>query len=54
MPDPQIIGEYVDRALEAALRHLGHPPRDDLDFRHAMALKVLRRLRERDRSQDDR
>jgi hypothetical protein len=48
MPDPQIIGQYVDRIHRDALRRLGHPPRDDLTFRHDVAVKALRRLRERD------
>lgn len=49
MPDPQIIGDYVDRSEKAALRLLGHLPLDDLTFRHEVAEEVVRRLRDLDR-----
>ena len=39
------MGQVMDRTHREALRKLGHPPRDDLDFRHQVAQEVLKRLR---------
>jgi hypothetical protein len=39
------IGQLLDKAHRAGLRQLGHPPLNDLDFRHKVADALFTRLR---------